>query len=55
MCLLNYNDCLKNNSSNEKNWSYTNQANWKTYQNYYSTIRSPINIDIDINKVIKFC
>jgi len=25
-------------------WSYVNQANWTTYQNFYSTIRTPINI-----------
>ena len=53
MCLLDYCDCIQNTNTYEEKWSYSNQEKWKSYQNYYSTIRSPINIER--NKVIKSC
>lgn len=53
MCLLNFEKFQQNKNilNREKKWTYENQANWRTYQNYYSTIRTPINIEKD--KVIK--
>ena len=35
-------DCL---SKNSNEWSYSNQKNWVNYKNFYSVLRSPININ----------
>ena len=52
MCLFSHCELCKKNSINES-WDYKNQEEWKTYQNYYSTIRTPININT--SRVIDSC
>lgn len=32
-------------NGNSSNWSYNDQEQWKTYPNFYSTLKLPINID----------
>jgi len=53
LCLKDYQN-LKKISTKEIEYNpYLNQEEWKTYQNYYTVLKSPINIDS--SKVIKSC
>ena len=47
MCICKYSHYCANKliGSDNTSWSYSDQEQWKTYQNYYSVYKTPINIE----------